>query len=322
MVHKVEFLPSSSVIDVGEEQDLLGAALSANISVPYSCKRGTCGACKALLLKGNVSHIEGVSHLAEKEILLCQARALSDLVIEVEELTELQDIEVRTLPCRIHKIERVAFDVIILELRLPPKAKFRFLPGQYIDLLHKEGVRRSYSIARFDDVSNLIELHIRKVEGGVFTQHVFEKLKENDLLRFEGPFGSFFVQDKSTAPLIFLAGGTGFAPIQAMVKSQLKKGESRDMYVYWGASQQEGFYSRQPERWREECSNVNYVPVLSDSSWGGRTGYVHHAVLEDFPDLSQYEIFACGSPEMVNSAREAFVKQGLSESAFFSDIFV
>ena len=322
MIHKVEFLPSSYVFNVDEKQDLLAAALSENISVPYSCKRGTCCSCKALLLKGDVSKLEGVSHLAEKEILLCQARALSDLTIEVEELAELKDIEVRTLPCRVHKIEQVASDVIVLELRLPPKVKFRFLPGQYIDLLHKEGVRRSYSIAGFDDVNNLIELHIRKVVGGVFTQHVFDKLKESDLLRFEGPFGSFFVRDKSTLPLIFLAGGTGFAPVQAMVKSLLRKGESRDIHVYWGGARQDGFYSRQPEQWKEKSSNVNYVPVLSGSSWEGRTGYVHHAVLDDFPSLSQYEVFACGSLEMVNSAREAFVMQGLPESAFFSDVFV
>jgi CDP-4-dehydro-6-deoxyglucose reductase len=255
-------------------------------------------------------------------VLTCCAKPSSDLELEADYHPELAEIKKATVPCKVDSIEFPADDVAVLKLRFPPAILFKYLPGQYIELIYN-GLRRSYSIANFQAVSDGIELHIRRVPDGKFSEQVFAPLQSNELLRMEGPLGTFFVR-KGKAPLIFLAGGTGFAPVKAMVEQLISEGSDREIHMYWGAQTVSGFYSDLALNWASKYSNIHYTPVLSgrDLTWEGRTGYVHRAVMEDFSGLSRYEVYACGSPIMIDAARSDFEKQGLHERSFYSDSFV
>lgn len=301
---------------VGNEETILQAALRQNIALPYSCKTGKCNSCVA------VAKVEGQE---SSDIRTCITVPVQDMTLELELLTELNGIQVKTLPCRINSLERASEDFIILTLRLPPNQILPFVSGQYIDLI-KGDIRRSYSIASIPEADKL-ELHIRKVVLGKFSQYLFEQAKVNDLLRIEGPFGTFFRRKASIAakkPLIFLAGGTGFAPVKSMVQSIIATQETTPLWIYWGNQTASGFYSALPREWAKDYEWINYHPVCSvpSSLWQGRTGLVHHAVLTDFPDLSAMDVFACGSPAMIEAAKSDFIQAGLIPSAFYADAFL
>jgi len=225
------------------------------------------------------------------------------------------------MPCKVDSISHPAPDIAILRLRLPPDSHFNYLPGQYVELIHGT-TRRSYSIANCPATYQGIELHLRNIPGGVMSRYVFGQLHQDKLLYLEGPQGTFFVRDGS-GPIIFLAGGTGFAPVKAMVEQLLLDGSRRELFIYWGNSSVSGFYSDLPQRWQDEHANISYVPVLSgdEGSWSGRRGLVHKAVLEDFGDLSEYAIYACGAPAMVEAARDEFIAMGAKPDTFFFDSF-
>jgi CDP-4-dehydro-6-deoxyglucose reductase len=227
----------------------------------------------------------------------------------------------------VQKLEKVADDVMIVQLKLPANERLQFLAGQYIDFLLKGGERRSFSMANPPHADEFLELHIRHVAGGSFTDHVFGKMKERDILRLEGPLGSFFLRDESPKPVVFVASGTGFAPIKSILESAFKRGASRPMVLYWGCRRPKDLYLHAlAQTWAAQHANFRYVPVVSEAlpedAWSGRTGFVHRAVLEDFPDLSGHQVYACGVPIMVDSAKRDFTTlRGLPEDEFYADSF-
>jgi len=265
---------------------------------------------------------------AQGRALFCRARPLSDLTIEAKEIGAAKDIVVKTLPCRVEKLERLADDVMRVKIKLPASERLQFLAGQYVDFLLKGGKARSYSLANPPHDDALLELHIRHVPGGLFSDQVFSTLKERDILRLKGPLGSFFIREDSDKPMIFIAGGTGFAPIKGMLEHAFAAHMDREMVLYWGVRSLKDLYLAElPQQWLAERPNFSFIPVLSNpepgDQWQGRTGYVHEAVLADFADLSGYQVYACGAPVMVDSARDAFMQtRGLPEDEFFADSFV
>jgi len=231
------------------------------------------------------------------------------------------------MPCRVQKIERVADDVVILYLKLPANERLQFLAGQYIDFLLRDGARRSFSLGNAPHDDEFLQLHVRRVAGGQFTEHVFTAMKERDILRFEGPHGTFFLREDSTRPIIFVASGTGFAPIKGMIEAAFKTGITRPMTLYWGGRRPKDLYMTDlPQQWAREHSHFKFIPVISDAlpedQWPGRTGFVHRAVMEDHPDLSAYQVYACGVPVMVDAAKRDFTEKcALPADEFFADSF-
>ncbi len=332
-MRQVTVQPSGNRFQVEEDETVLAAALRQGIMLPYGCKNGACGSCKGRIVSGSVDyghyHVRVLSEAerAHGKALFCQAKPLEDLVIECRTIGAVKDIAVRLLPCRVQKLERVADDVAMLHLRLPANERLQFLAGQYLDFLLKGGARRSFSMANPPHADEFIELHVRHVPGGDFTEHVFTKLKERDILRFEGPHGSFFLREDSAKPIVFVASGTGFAPIKAIIESALHRNVARPMVLYWGCRRPKDLYlAALPEKWAQEHARFRYVPVISDAlpedRWSGRTGFVHRAVLEDFADLSEHQVYACGVPLMVDAAKRDFIAQrGLPEDEFYCDAF-
>ncbi len=331
MSHQVTIQPSGHQFTVKPGETLLSAALNAGFSLPYGCRNGACGACKGKILAGAVDYgvfQEGALSQEDKAqglALFCCAKAETDLVIEVKEVGAARDIPIRTLPCRIEKMEKLAEDVMALWLKLPSNERLQFLPGQYIDFLLKDGKRRSFSLANSPEEDALLELHIRHVPGGQFTDHVFGAMKVKDIMRISGPYGSFFLRE-SDKPAIFVAGGTGFAPIKSILAHAFHHEIDRQFVLYWGAKTLADLYQAAvPGQWQGTRKNFSFIPVLSEPDpadhWPGRAGFVHAAVLADFTDLSGYEVYACGAPPMVAAAKRDFTARGLPEDAFFSDSF-
>jgi len=325
---KVTLKPSNHEFLVEEGESVLTAALRQQFVLPYGCRNGACGSCKGKILEGEVDY--GVyqkkaltdEEKAQGKALFCQARPKGDLVIEARTIGAAKDVQVKTLPCRVQKMERLAEDVMVLYLKLPANERLQFLAGQYLEFLLKDGSRRSFSMANAPHDDELIQLHVRHVAGGQFTDHVFGKMKERDILRFEGPLGTFFLREDSAKPIVFVASGTGFAPIKSIIEHALNRGVTRPMTLYWGGRRPKDLYMNDLARsWP-----ITYVPVVSDAlaedSWSGRRGFVHRAVMEDFPDLSGHQVYACGVPIMVDSARTDFTTLcRLPEEEFFADSF-
>ena len=330
---KVTLQPSGHSFDVAEGESVLEAALRHGFILPYGCKNGACASCKGRIVSGAIDYgsyqAKALSDAekAEGKALFCQAKPRSDLVIEARTVGAAKDIPVKTLPCRVQKLERLADDVIVLELKLPANERLQFLPGQYIEFLLRDGSRRSFSMANSPEEDELIQLHVRHVPGGQFTDHVFGKMKERDILRFEGPHGTFFLCEDSEKPIVLVASGTGFAPIKAILEHALRKEITRPMTLYWGGRRPKDLYLNElPVKWAREHANFKYLPVISDAlpedDWTGRTGFVHRAVMQDFPDLSGHQVYACGVPVMVDSARRDFIAQcKLPEDEFYADSF-
>lgn len=331
MPFSVIIQPSGHRFPIAEHQTILDAALRRGYVLPYSCREGVCGVCKGKVLEGRVDHgnyLGSVLTDAEKAAgiaLFCCATPLSDLVIECREVPAIKDIPVRTLPCRVQKMERVAADVMVLQLKLPADERLQFRAGQYIEILPKDHRPRCYSLANAPHHDEFLELHIRHIPGGTFTRHVFDEMKERDILRFRGPSGTFFLREDSDKPVILVASGTGFAPLKAIIEHALHIGVKRTMHLYWGGRVLADLYMLdKAEQW--ENSGVRFTPVLSEplaeDHWRGRTGFVHQAVLDDYNDLSGYEIYVAGVSAMVEAARRDFTAQrGLPDEAFFADMF-
>jgi CDP-4-dehydro-6-deoxyglucose reductase len=332
-MHIVTLQPSGHQFQVEEGEAVLLAALRQGFVLPYGCKNGACGSCKCRILSGSVDYGSYQAKAltdedkAQGKALLCQAKALADLVVEARTVGAAKDIQIKKLPCRVQKLERLADDVMVLQLKLPANEKLVFLAGQYIEFLLKDGSRRSFSIANPPHDAELIELHVRHVAGGQFTDHVFGKMKERDILRCEGPLGTFFLREDSSKPIVFVASGTGFAPIKAVIEHMFHKGIDRPMTLYWGGRRPKDLYmTALAGKWAAEHPGFRYVPVISNAlpedGWQGRTGFVHRAVMEDFPDLSGHQVYACGVPVMVDAARKDFVGTcRLPEDEFYADSF-
>ncbi|OHC62394.1 MAG: CDP-6-deoxy-delta-3,4-glucoseen reductase [Rhodocyclales bacterium GWA2_65_19] len=329
---RVSIQPSGHSFTTDGSDSILEAALEAGLTLPYGCRNGACGACKGKVIEGLVDHGLAQDHAlstadrASGLALFCCAKPLSDLVLECREVGTAKDIPVKIMPCRVQKIERVADDVIVLELKLPVNERLQFLAGQYIEFLLKDGKRRAFSIANAPHDDGFLQVHVRLISDGEFTGHVFAGMKERDILRFQGPYGSFFLREESTKPMILVAGGTGFAPIKALVEHAIHNHVTRPMEIYWGARNRAGLYLPDlPADWAAVHRHIRYVPVLSEATpqdaWRGRGGLVHRAVLEDHGDLSAYQVYACGAPAMIDAARSEFAAHGLPPEEFFADAF-
>jgi CDP-4-dehydro-6-deoxyglucose reductase len=337
MTFQVTIAPSQHQFTVTADQTVLDAALAAGILLPYSCRSGACSTCKAKIVSGTIQPVPSAEVVLSPEerdagyTLLCQARATSDLVVESREIRLASDIQVRKLPSRVTSISRPAADVAVLQLQLPATETFKFYAGQYVELILKDGKRRSYSMGNPPHSAAALELHIRHLPGGLFTDHVFgvgaTQMKEREILRIEGPLGSFFLREDSPLPIVMVASGTGFAPIKAIIEHMVHQDIKRPVTLYWGGRRPCDLYMHAlAQSWAATIPNFTYVPVVSDAlpddSWTGRTGFVHKAVMEDFPDLSGYQVYACGAPIVVDSARREFVAQcHLPDEAFFADSF-
>ena len=337
MTFQVTVQPSQHQFPADPDKSVLDAALAAGILLPYSCRSGACSTCKARVVSGTVDAGHSAAQILTPEeihegfTLLCQARATSDLVIESREIRLASDIQIRKLPSRVTSIVRPAADVAVLQLQLPATESFRFYAGQYVEIILKDGKRRSYSMANPPHAAAALELHIRHLPGGLFTDHVFgagaTQMKEREILRVEGPFGSFFLREDSDLPIVMLASGTGFAPIKAIVEHMIHQNIQRPVALYWGGRRPADLYMNElAQQWAASLPNFKFIPVISDAlpedGWSGRTGFVHRAVMEDFPSLMGHQVYACGAPIVVESARREFVAQcGLPDEAFFADSF-
>jgi CDP-4-dehydro-6-deoxyglucose reductase len=332
MSFQVTIEPSHHRYQAEEGQTILQSALDAGFTLPYGCRNGACGSCKGKLVSGEVdygNHQDTALSDDDKRLgyaLFCCARPRCDIVIECREVGAVKDIPIRTMPCRVQRMRRLADDVMVIDLKLPANERMQFLAGQYVEFLLKDGKRRAFSIANAPHDDEFIQIHVRLAPGGQFTEHVFHGMKERDILRFEGPHGNFFLREDSRKPVVFVAGGTGFAPIKGVIEHALHIRSERPMTLYWGARRSGDLYMNAlAEAWQREHAGFRYVPVLSDARpddhWTGRSGLVHRAVLEDFPDLSGHQIYVCGAPAMVDAARTDFVNRGLPPDEFFADAF-
>src|SRR3546814_635774 len=337
MSFKVTVQPSNHEFTVEDGQSVLDGALAAGIVLPYSCRNGACSTCKGKVLEGSYDagscpeQILSPEDLEQGYTLLCQARPSSDLRIEAHEIRMASDIQIRKMPARVMGLEKSADDVMIVQLQLPAADPFRYYAGQYIEFILKDGRRRSYSMATPPNENNLVELHIRHTPGGAFTDHVFgagqTQMKLREILRVEGPFGSFFLREDSQKPLVLVASGTGFAPIKAIVERMIASGDKRRAVLYWGGRRPADLYMHElAQQWTQALPGFSYVPVISEAlpedAWAGRSGFVHQAVVDDIADLSGHQVYACGAPVMVDSARRDFIQlNGLPEDEFFADAF-
>lgn len=329
--------PSGRQFEASGDSTILAAAISAGVGLPYGCKDGACGSCKCKKLSGEVTHDTYSSNamteqeLAAGYILTCRAKAQSAVTLESRQVTDVNAPPLKKMPVRVAAMEPLSHDVMRVQLQLPANTTFAFFAGQYLEFILRTGERRAYSMATAPHAQGsnpaLVDLHIRHMPGGLFTDHVFGGMKEKEILRVEGPFGSFFLREDSDKPIVLLASGTGFAPIKALLEHIQHQGITRPVSLYWGGRRPQDIYQH---GWAQELAHamphLTYVPVVSDAlpedQWTGRTGFVHQAVLDDFADLSGHEVYACGAPVVVHAARTSYTAaRGLPEDAFFADAF-
>ncbi len=328
MSFTVTLSPSGNTFVVEEGETILDAAIRQDIGLPYGCRNGFCGACIATLLSGEIEYPDGepdkLLDASDDACLPCQAVPASDVELKVKEIQAAKEIEPRMMPVKVAKIDHLADDVVRLYLKLPDEQRLQFLAGQYLDFILEDGRRRAFSIANAPHDDDYIELHIRHVDGGVFTDWAFTQMKEKTILRIEAPLGSFTLDEDSDRPMLFIAGGTGFAPIKSQIEHAFHAGLSRPMELYWGVRAQPDLYLPDlPRQWEQTHDNFRFVPVLSepDEGWEGRKGWVHEAVLEDHDNLADYDIHMAGPPVMVKAARDAFLARGVPEEQMHYDSF-
>jgi CDP-4-dehydro-6-deoxyglucose reductase len=333
MTFLITVQPSGTQFTCEDDETVLSAAIRAGVGLPYGCKNGACGSCKGKVVGGAVTHKPHQARaLSEQEklqgmSLFCCALPEGDVVIEAREIGGSSDYPIRKMPTRVQSITRAAPDVAIVTLQLPANEALAYRAGQYVEFLLKDGKRRAYSIACAPSLERPLELHIRHLAGGLFTEHVFGAMKERDILRFEGPLGTFFLREESDKPIVLLASGTGFAPVKALVEHLMHLKSTRPVRLYWGGRRPQDLYMDELcQAWTTTMPDFTYVPVVSDAlpedAWTGRTGFVHAAVMQDIPDLSGYQVYACGAPLMVDAARTEYVAQcGLPADEFFADAF-
>ena len=330
---KVTLLPTGHTLEAAPQESVLAAALRAGINLAHSCRRGSCQSCRARIVSGAVRYPEGrpAGLSAEEEAagyaLLCQAHVASPaLTVAAQEIVLGDDVRIHRVPCRVERMERLAHDVMGLYLKLPPVIPFHFAPGQYADIILRNGHRRSFSIASPPHDAALIELHVRHVPGGEFSDYVFGALRERDLLRLEGPLGGFFLREDTPRPILMMAGGTGFAPLKAMLRHAFQRGRAQSIELYWGVRTRRDLYADALlAQWSAQHARFRYTPVLSEpmpgDEWKGRTGWVHQALVQDHPDLAPFEVYMAGPPPMIEAGKIAFARHGLPREHLHFDSF-
>ena len=333
MTYQITIEPSGHKFEIEPEETILEGALRNGFAFSYGCRAGSCGACRGKIVEGKYRYEDDEKPIALSEhdektgmCVFCQAYPQSDMVLEVREISAAKDIAIKTLPCRVNSLEKLAPDVMRLKLKLPQVERMQFLAGQYLDILLKDGRRRSFSIANAPHNDELLELHVRLIEGGEYTTYVFNEMKEKEILRIEGPLGNFFLREESDRPVILIAGGTGFAPIKAIVEHAIAEQLTRPVHFYWGVRNRTSLYLHQlAESWKKELKDFSYKAVLSEpevaDNWDGETGMVHEAVLNDFNDFSAFDVYASGPPAMVDAIADTFSQKGMDSNHFYSDAF-
>lgn len=334
MTFQITVTPSGRQFGCEADETILNAAMRQGVGLPYGCKNGACGSCKGKLVTGEISHRPHQDKALSSEeeskgwSLFCCATPHSDVTIEAREVLGIGEYPVKKMPTRVAKLEKLAPDVMAISLQLPANERLQYRAGQYIEFMLKDGQRRSYSLANPPHSDEQLSLHVRHMPGGVFTDQVFGTMKERDILRFEGPLGSFFLREDSDKPMILLASGTGFAPIKAVIEHAVHIGSTRPMTLYWGGRRPQDLYmDALCRQWTQEIPHFTYVPVVSDAlaedGWQGRSGFVHQAVMADYPDLSGHQVYACGAPVVVDSAQRDFGAQcRLPAEEFYADSFI
>jgi NAD(P)H-flavin reductase/quinol-cytochrome oxidoreductase complex cytochrome b subunit/ferredoxin len=342
-MRQVAMHPGPARVGARHGETLLEAGLRAGLALPYDCRSGGCGVCVCTVLNGRFDHgpyqeaALTAAMRARGQALMCCAVPLEDMEIEVEGVASLAAEDVQALvrySARVQRMQRLSADLMLVWLELPSGQHIDYKAGQYINIVLADGAKRAFSFATAprdtaappSTAGDVIELHIRLVPGGRYTTHVFEQMKEGDTVEFEGPLGRFTLHD-SERPILMVAGATGFAPIKSILEDAFRRGVQRPIALYWGVRKESDLYLQDLlARWQAEQSQFRYVPVLSDLGpddvWGGRRGFVHQALLEDHPDLSGHEVYACGSVRMVQAAVPDFLAHGLGEQYCFSDAFV
>ena len=337
MTYTITVQPSGRSFEAEPAETMLAAGIRQGIGLPYGCKDGACGSCKCKKISGTVTHgphqdkALSAQEEADGYVLTCCGTATSDVVLESRQVTHAGAFPIKKMPARVATLEKLSPDVVRLKLQLPANDIIQYHAGQYVEFILRDGARRSYSMANaphtlIESGAPMVDLHIRHMPGGKFTDHVFGAMKEKEILRIEGPYGSFHLQE-SPKPIVLLASGTGFAPIKAIIEHMQFMGITREAVLYWGGRRPQDLYMDEWVKARcAEMPHLKYVPVVSDAlpedGWSGRTGFVHQAVLQDLPDLSGHQVYACGAPIVVDSARKDFVeKAGLPEHEFFADAF-
>ena len=330
--HQVTVHPLAQPLTVRDGETILDAGLREGLALPYECRNGGCGVCVCTVLQGSVDpgayqpNVLTDAMRAKGQTLMCCAKPLGDLEIELEAGSAPARLPVGEHLARVERLEHVSDDLVRLRFSLPDQKTIAFKAGQYINIVLDDGQRRAFSFANPPQHDDHIELHVRRIPGGRFTGHVFTQMKVGDTLRFEGPLGDFTLRE-SEHPILFVAGATGFAPIKSIVEDAFARGLARPMWLYWGVRQRVDLYALElAEQWQREHANFRFVPVLSHADahdgWTGRTGWVHEAMLADFPDLCGFEVYVCGSVKMVEAAVPAFIAQGLGEGLCFTDAFL
>lgn len=332
MSYQVIIQSSGHSFSVEPSESVLDAALRQGIILPYGCRNGQCGSCMGEVLSGSVDYHDGLpdaldaTAVVQNKALFCQARPNSDLTIKIREVDAARDIEVRTLPCRVNRLEHLAHDVMRIYLKIPETERMQFLAGQYIDVLLKDHAPRAFSIANAPHDDDYIELHIRIVSGGFFGAQVLNQMQEKAMLRIRGPLGTFFLREDSERPAILIGGGTGFAPLKGILEHAFYASVDKPLHLFWGVRAKRDLYLNElPEQWQQSHDNFRYTPVLSEplaaDGWQGETGFVTDSVVKHYPDLSAYDVYMSGPPVMVETGHRLFLKHGLDESRFFSDAF-
>jgi CDP-4-dehydro-6-deoxyglucose reductase len=328
MSFTVTLKPSNQQFTVNPDETVLDAASRQQVVLPFGCRNGRCGACVGDLLEGQVTYPEGqpatLAHADANKLAPCKACATTDLTIGMKTLDSANISEPKMLPCRVHKIDHLAHDVVRLWLKLPDNQRLSFQAGQYLNFILADGRRRAFSIANAPHDDEYIELHIRHVDGGEFTDWVFNQMKDRSILRIEAPLGTFLLNENADRPLLFIGGGTGFAPLKGQLEHAFHQGMDRPMKLYWGVRAHHDLYLPQlPGQWAENHSNFAFIPVFSepDADWRGRTGFVHQAVLHDIKDLSEYDIYMAGPPVMVKAACDAFQRHNVPSEQMHYDAF-
>jgi NAD(P)H-flavin reductase/ferredoxin len=332
MSYTVHVANSDIAFECATGMTILDAAKAAGYEIPYSCRNGVCGSCKGRILSGSAELPAGVEGVTAQEqaagyTLFCQARPCSDLEIGVRDIARIDPNARKLVAAKVYRATRVGDDVTLLQLRFSAGTRVKFKAGQYLQIVLEDGSRRSFSMANPPQQSDGAQLHIRHLAGGKFSSYLESGPQAGDIVQVELPFGDFYLRESSDQPIVFVASGTGFAPIQSILEDTFRrKLFSRPMTLYWGARRRQDLYLADlPMKWAQQHPHFTFIPVLSepDGTWTGRTGFVHHAVMQDFPSLAAHQVYACGVPVMINAARQDFVEQcALPSDAFFCDAFV
>lgn len=320
--------PSGHTFTTERGETILEAADRHGVSLPYGCRNGACGSCASTLVSGTVVYPGDdevvISDKPDDYCLTCQAIPSSDITLRAHEIETEADEAVRNLVCSVQQMDQLSPDVMRVFLRLPENERLQYLAGQYLDFILEDGRRRAFSMANAPHDDELIELHIRHVPGGEFTDYVFEEMQVGNRQEISAPMGGFYLREDSERPLVFMAGGTGFAPLKAVIEHAFHIGDRRPIHLYWGVrSKQDLYLGALAEQWTRNHPQLDFTPVLSepDADWRGERGFVHEAVLRDHPDMSPFDLYMSGPPVMIFAARDAFVEAGLDRDRMYSDVF-